>query len=135
MIGIMIFLHVILGLKDIYKFEFITDINIANKRLDHNSYDVLVIEDAFIKNNSINLFKKAYAMSRPTIILCNSYYRYFYYTFWKHFSKWSNKFKISKEMIFITYTNNISILDDIPFLHSCQLNLSRISSEISSIVF
>ena len=44
----MIFLRVILGLKDIYKFEFITDINIANKRLDHNSYDVLVIEDAFI---------------------------------------------------------------------------------------
>ena len=118
-----------------YKFAFISDLNNAISRLDHNSYDVLVIEDDFIKNNSITLSKKAYAMSRPTIILCSSLLRYISYILWKKFDAWPNKFTISKDMIFIKLSNDLSILDDITSLQDCHKNLKKISDEISSVVF
>ena len=123
------------GVSKHYKFEFISDLNNAISRLDHNSYDVLVIEDDFIKNNSITLSKKAYAMSRPTIILCSSLLRYISYILWKKFDAWPNKFTISKDMIFIKLSNDLSILDDITSLQDCHKNLKKISDEISSVVF
>lgn len=123
------------GLSKTYKFEFISDLDKALARLDHNSYDVLIIEDNFIKDNSITLSKKAYAMSRPTIILCSSYLRYISYILWKKFDTWPNRFTTSKEMIFIKHANDLSILDDITSIQKCHKNLKKISNEISSIVF
>lgn len=123
------------GVSKHYKFEFISNLNNAISRLDHNSYDVLVIEDDFIKNHSIILSKKAYAMSRPTIILCSSLLRYISYILWKKFDAWPNKFTISKDMIFIKFSNDLSILDNITLLQDCHNNLKKISDEISSVVF
>lgn len=123
------------SLTQTYKFEFISDVANANARLDHNSYDVLVIEDAFIKDNSINLFKKAYAMSRPTIIICNSPFRYISYILWKKFDIWPNKFTLAKSMIFIRSKNDLTVLDNIQTLQKCHDNLKAITDEISSVVF
>ncbi len=118
-----------------YKFEFISKLNDAIARLDHNSYDVLIIEDDYIKDNSIQLSKKAYAMSRPTIILCSSFIRYILYLLWKTFDDWPNTFTISKKMIFIKKMNDLSILDNTELLQKCHNRLDEISKEISSIVF
>ena len=118
-----------------YHFEFISELNKAILRLDHNSYDVLIIEDNYIKDNSIKLSKKAYAMSRPTIILCSSFIRYLLYILWKIFNDWPNKFTLSKKMIFIKRINDLTILNNIDLLQKCHNNLNEISKEISSIVF
>ncbi len=118
-----------------YHFEFISELNKAILRLDHNSYDVLIIEDNYIKDNSIKLSKKAYAMSRPTIILCSSFIRYLLYILWKIFDDWPNKFTLSKKMIFIKRINDLTILNNINLLQKCHNNLNEISKEISSIVF
>jgi hypothetical protein len=79
----------------------------ALKRLNHNSYDILLLEDNFSKFNTIRLSTMAYAMSRPTIIICNSYFKQLYYTiFWKYFSKFCRRFKTSRKLIFFTKNNS-----------------------------
>ena len=112
------------GLSKTYKFEFISDLDKALARLDHNSYDVLIIEDNFIKDNSITLS-----------ILCSSYLRYISYILWKKFDAWPNRFTTSKEMIFIKHANDLSILDNITSIQNCHKNLKKISNEISSVIF
>ena len=61
-------------LTEKYTTEYINDIDAANKRLWHNSYDILLLEEKFSRENTINLTKMSYAMSRPSIILCNRIY-------------------------------------------------------------
>ena len=80
-------------------FEFITDESRALSRLNHNSYDVLVLQDGFSKYNTIRLSTMAYAMSRPTIILCSNIFKLIYYKFVKHFSYFFRNFKVSKKLI------------------------------------
>ena len=88
---------------DHYGIETISDEKMALKRLNHNSYDILLLEDNFSKFNTIRLSTMAYAMSRPTIIICNSYFKQLYYTiFWKYFSKFCRRFKTSRKLIFFT---------------------------------
>ena len=92
---------------DYYGIETISDEKTALKRLNHNSYDILLLEDNFSKFNTIRLSTMAYAMSRPTIIICNSYFKQLYYTiFWKYFSKFCRKFKTSRKLIFFTKNNS-----------------------------
>jgi hypothetical protein len=92
---------------DHYGIETISDEKMALKRLNHNSYDILLLEDNFSKFNTIRLSTMAYAMSRPTIIICNSYFKQLYYTiFWKYFSKFCRRFKTSRKLIFFTKNNS-----------------------------
>lgn len=117
-----------------FEIEFISNINIAKDRLNHNSYDILLIEDEYINRNSIVLSKMAYAMSRPTVIMCNSIFRLVYYYLWKKFAEWPNKFKISKKMIQFKYINNISFLLDKHLIFDSHNNLKNISNEIISVL-
>lgn len=85
-----------------YSLEFIVDERDALRRLNHNSYDLLLLQDNFTKYGSVRLATMAYAMSRPTIIICNSVFKEFYYFIWKHFSKFSKRFKTAKKLIYFS---------------------------------
>lgn len=122
-------------LSDTYEFEFISDVSSAKGRLEHNSYDVLIIDSDFIKEHSIQLSKMAYAMSRPVIIVCNSLIKYICQLLWKRYSYWTNRFTISKSMIFFKLKRDLSILDDTSFFFESHNNLKNISAQITSIVF
>ena len=89
-----------------FTLETITDEKEALKRLNHNSYDLLLLEDNFSKYSTLRLATMAYAMSRPTIIICKSIFKEFYYFIWKHFSKFSIRFKISRKLIYFSLMNS-----------------------------
>ena len=86
-----------------YAIEVIEDEDEAISRLTHNSYDILVINEKFSNLNSIELASLAYAMTRPTIITCSNVLSYICYTIWHHFSRFSNRFKTSKKLIYFNY--------------------------------
>lgn len=85
-----------------YSLELISEESNALKRLNHNSYDLLLLQDNFTKYGSVRLATMAYAMSRPTIIICKSILKEFYYFIWKHFSKFSHRFKTSRKLIYFS---------------------------------
>ena len=89
-----------------YETEIIEDESLAVNRLSHNSYDILLIHDNFSILDSKKLAQLAYAMTRPTIITCSNFASYFHYTFWHYFSRFSNKFKTSKKLIYFNYKFN-----------------------------
>lgn len=89
-----------------YAIEVIENEDDAISRLTHNSYDILIIEDKFSKLNSIELASLAYAMTRPTIVTCSNIMSYCLYTIWHHFSRFSNRFKTSKKLIYFNYKFN-----------------------------
>lgn len=89
--------------EDSYQIETIDDEDDARGRLSHNSYDILIIHDRFLNVNSIELASMAYAMTRPSIIICSSLISYVKYLFWHFFSKFSRKFKTSKILISFNY--------------------------------
>lgn len=93
-------------LDDIHTLEIITDEKNALERLTHNSYDILILQDSFSPLNSIYLATLAYAMTRPTLILCDSYFKTFKYFIWKIFSVFVRKFKTSKKLIFFKHYNS-----------------------------
>lgn len=84
-----------------YSYQTISNFKDALKRLQHNSYDILLLQQNYFKYNSIRLSQLSYAMSRPSIILCNSYLKFLIYNFWKKFSDWTNKYSTSKKLIHI----------------------------------
>lgn len=89
-----------------YSLETIKEEKLALSRLNHNSYDILLLQDGFSKYNTIRLSTMAYAMSRPTIIICNSFFKQLYYLlFWKPFSKFTRRFKTSRKLIFFSKNN------------------------------
>ena len=88
-----------------YSLESVVEEKEALKRLNHNSYDLLLLEDNFSKYKTIRLATMAYAMSRPTIIICNSIFKEIYYFIWKHFSKFSKRFKTSRKLIYFSLLN------------------------------
>jgi hypothetical protein len=79
--------------------ESITNVDKAKKRLEHNSYDILLLKDGFIKDGTIKAASMAYAMTRPTIIITSNVFRLIYYTAWHYCSEFSNLYKISKKLI------------------------------------
>lgn len=85
-----------------YTVESVIDESDALKRLNHNSYDLLLLQDNFTKFGSVRLATMAYAMSRPTIIICETFLKEFYYFIWKHFSKFSHRFKTSRKLIYFS---------------------------------
>ena len=89
-----------------FTLETIIDEKEALKRLNHNSYDLLLLEDNFSKYSTIRLATMAYAMSRPTIIICKSIFKELYYFIWKHFSTFSKRFKISRKLIYFSLINS-----------------------------
>lgn len=90
-----------------FSLEAISNEKQALQRLNHNSYDILLLQDGFSKYNTIRLSTMAYAMSRPTIIICNSIIKQVYYMlYWKHFSKFTRRFRTSKKLIFFSMNNS-----------------------------
>ena len=69
-------------LKDLsadFELQYITNIDEALQRLWHNSYDLLIIEHKFCKQNTIDLTKYSYARSKPSIIVCQNMFVELYY--------------------------------------------------------
>lgn len=116
-------------------YEIISDVNEANERLDHNSYDVLVISEKFTKKYSIHLSKKAYAMSRPTFIICDSLLTNIKYTLWKFFSKFSRTYKTYKKLVFFSLDlPKLSLVENLGKTH--QTFFASICKEIdASLIF
>jgi len=75
-------------------------------RLYHNSYDILILQDGFSKYSSVRLSAMAYAMSRPTIILCDNIFKLLCHKFQKHFGRFFRCFKTSKKMIHFRKINS-----------------------------
>lgn len=90
-------------MEESFTIERIEDEGAAVKRLAHNSYNILLIQDGFSKIDSIRLASLAYAMTRPSVILCRSRLRYIRYKAWRFFSKFSRKFKTSRVLINFSY--------------------------------
>lgn len=122
----------LLKLSSHYELEIINDEKAALKRLNHNSYDVLLLEDEFSKYNTIRLSMMAYAMSRPTIVICKSIIKKLYYSIcWKYFSKYSRRFKTTRKLIFFSI-NNSKHSELIYYLATNHLQYFKIiNSEIS----
>lgn len=93
------FIKVLSGLDEKYTIEYIGNIHEANQRLWHNSYDILLLEEEFSKEYTIQLSKMSYAMSRPSIILCKQP-KLFFYNIWKKISNFTNTFITSKQLIY-----------------------------------
>lgn len=113
-----------------YSIEFIDDIDHATQRLWHNSYDILLMEEKFSREYTINLSKMSYAMSRPSIILCDNALTLYTYKLWKCISKFTNKFITSKKLIFFLYKNDKKIIPFITDLSNHHQYFDIISSEI-----
>ena len=116
--------------------EKVTDKEIAFKRLDHNSYDVLVLQDGFVKN-ILELPIMAYAMTRPSIIVCKGFFRLLYFCFWHYFSKFSRKFKLSKKLINFAVEDDDNVYKNylkqlVVYLSKNHLNLyEKVNAEIT----
>lgn len=125
-------LTILHNLNEIYTVEYISDIRQANARLWHNSYDILLLEEKFSEAYTIDLSKMSYAMSRPSIILCNNLFKVFCYKLWKKFSIFTNKFTTAQKMIFFAKNNDNTLLDTISDLAHHHQYFELITSEIHS---
>lgn len=106
---------VLTKLDCIHTLEIINEESEALERLTHNSYDILILQDDFSPLKSIQLATLAYAMTRPTLILCDSYFKVLKYLLWKIFSVFTRKYKTSKKLIFFKHYNS-NYLDLISYL-------------------
>lgn len=100
-------------LQDKYSLEYIKDIHEASQRLWHNSYDMLLIEQKFCKENTIKLSKLSYARSKPSIILCNNLFMELIYKIWKRFSKFCRICSTMRKLMFIYYNINKQLIRNI----------------------
>jgi len=106
----------LLSKNDQYLLETINNERDAIERLSHNSYDILLIDNEFSETiESIKLAKLAYAMTRPSIIICSSILSYLQSKIWQYLSKFTNTFITSKKLINFSYGFH-SINDQIDFL-------------------
>lgn len=115
-----------------YKCQYIFDYQEALHRLQHNSYDVLLLQEKYFDYKSINLSQLSYAMSRPSVILCSSYFRYFLYKLWRKYSSWTNKYQISKKLIHIKMINDNNLNNYLYTLLPQHNLIKAVSSEIRS---
>ena len=68
--------------KSNYIFELINTKDEAIQRLQHNNYDILIMQSNGIKGiKPIDLLKMSYAMGKPSIILYNNFFDYLYNKF------------------------------------------------------
>lgn len=103
-----------------YGVEYINDSQKALNRLWHNSYDILIIEQKFCKENTLKLSKSAYARSKPSIILCSNIFVEMLYKIWKGFSNYTNICQTMKKLMFIYYGFSKKLEDFIDSLAQCN---------------
>lgn len=115
----------------IYHIQFISDINQARERLWHNSYDILIIEQQFTKIHTINLSKMAYAMFRPSIVICDNIFKVLKYKFWQLISKFSRKYKTFKTINSYTKLSENNIIMLIEYYHKNKCDINIITKQIS----
>lgn len=87
-------------LQKSYTIEYKTEIKAALERLWHNSYDILLIDQEFVKEHTIDLTKLAYARSKPSVILCKNFFTAAYFNLWKKFSKMTKTCKTMRQLMF-----------------------------------
>lgn len=111
--------EVLHNLEETYTLEIITKEYDAIERLTHNSYDILILQDDFSPKKSIHLATLAYAMTRPTLILCNDYISLIKHKLWKIFSSFTNRYKTSRKLIFFNHYNSnyIKLIEYLAFNH------------------
>lgn len=118
------------NLDEQYTIEYINDIEAANQRLWHNSYDILLLEEKFSDEYTIQLSKMSYAMSRPSIILCDNKLKLFMYKLWKKLSNFTNTFITSKKLIFFMSQKDTRITEFISNLAHHHQFFDTITKEI-----
>jgi hypothetical protein len=123
--------NILLDLNKTHILEFINDIDEANARLWHNSYDILLLEEKFSKEYTIELSKMAYAMSRPSIILCSNPIKLFFYKLWKSLSEFTNKYITSKKLIYFVLNGDNSIINSIVELSNHDKYFPIVTNEIN----
>lgn len=100
-------------LEQDYDVQYLTTYREASERLWHNSYDLLIIENRFCKQHSIDLTEYSYARSKPSIILCQNILIKWYYDFWKKFSRIAKICATLKKLMFTIVQTDKSLLYDI----------------------
>jgi len=89
-------------------FELITVEKDAIARLQHNNYDVLLLQYGFLKHfRSYNLLKMSYAMCKPSIIIHNDFVKYFIDTLLFKISSFRKKYIFSPFLIKHIYNPNL----------------------------
>lgn len=94
-----------------YSLESISNIIEAKNRLNHNSYDILIIQNSFSKEHTLNLTKFAYAMTRPSIVIYDSIFSLLKAKIKRCFSKFFRKFKLTKNMIYFDIEQNTKTIN------------------------
>ena len=97
-------------INECFIIEKIKDEVLAKKRLQHNSYNILILQDNFSSLDPIRLASLAYAMTRPSIIVCSNIFKYIWFRL--KLSKIYKLFKTSKKLINFNFGLN-NIEDDI----------------------
>lgn len=117
-------------MKENFIIERIEDENTAIQRLTHNSYNILLIQDKFSKIDPIKLASLAYAMTRPSIIICKSRFKYLKFKTWQFFSRFSRKFKTSRILINFNF-NLINLKNQMVSLANDYMNyFDKVNEEI-----
>lgn len=96
-----------------YSIQYLTTYKEASKRLWHNSYDLLIIENRFCKQHSIDLTTYSYARSKPSIILCQNKMVKLYYDLWKKFSRIVKVCATLKKLMFTLVEDDSSLISNI----------------------
>lgn len=119
-------------LEETYTLEIISEEQAAIERLTHNSYDILILQDDFCPKQSIYLATLAYAMTRPSLILCKSYIKLMVYKMWKIFSTFARKYKISRKLIYFNHYNSeyIKLIEYLAFNHLQYFN--QVNEEVKN---
>lgn len=113
--------------------------NTIKHRLQHNSYDILIIDYNFLRSDIsiLDIFsfnKMAFAMSRPSIILCNNIFQKLYLKCLLFHTSLLLKFQSAKSFIHILSNkqlkNNLYIINNSLVYHQY---ISKISNEIYTV--
>lgn len=117
--------------NDLYNIQYIYTYKDAIKRLRHNSYDILLLQQEYFNYSSIQLSKLSYAMSRPSIILCSSFFKLIIYQVWKNTSQWTNKYSISKQLIHFKKINYKTLCTYIQKIANHKDYIKEITNQIN----
>lgn len=109
-------------LHQLYTVQYISDVQQAMQRLWHNSYDMLLIQQQFCKQNSIKLSQLSYARSKPSIILCNSIVMQWFYKFWKRFNRFTKVCASIRKLMYVYRSVNKNLLQQINTIANSEHN-------------
>jgi len=119
-------------MEETFVIEKIENEDAAVQRLKHNSYNILLIQDQFSKINPIKLASLAYAMTRPSIILCSNRLRYMKFKVWQFCSRFARKFKTSRVLINFNF-GSVDLEKQITTLANDYMNyFDKVNEEIKS---